>query len=718
MNFLVFVLLITHLVFCVYGSPSADLGQLKSNLLKMFTTMQSTSSLDRSAEHFMNSMSSDGSWKDINYTDTTANTWSPSNHPKRLYAMTQAISIPNSKWYHNEQMHKAALTATRYWYYGMFRDSGNWFFEVIAVNQNFAPACVLLNEIAPLSADDRGGCTKYMQFSNLGHKYVQDYANLVWVGRNVLVNSVFWNNSTLANAFITKLESQMHYTSGMSDGPKVDGSFFFHGAQEYIGGYGQGFFQSVMNIVTDYLPGTSFQKTILANPNGLAKWVVEAQKFINWPTNLHDMLDQGRGMTRSKCCGNGLSAGLLEEFSQYLSSSWKVELQNFANRIRTLKNSPPIYIGNYHMWTADYVAHRMPAFNQFLRMASTRTKLMECCMNGENKHGQHITDGTLLTYFRGDEWRTSIAAMNWEQWPGTTVEQNQGFSCPGYDQHGKTNYVGGASYQSFGVTALDFVASIKGTVSAKKGYFFFPHFTVLLGAGISWKSNLPVRTTVEQRPLESQVFLNDTKSPVAFNKTSSIHVGGLTWVHHDRIGYLFPGNTRQEVELYAGIQKGYWEDIQHGMNVHVSENFLNLGLSHSKAQPSYEFVIVPDVNLSSFAAQVDELHKNISILSNTASVQAVADASTGITQAIFWTKGAGAILGGYQLSVSLPSNVIVKMLDAKNFEITVADPSQTPKASITVSLKDPSHKLAASKTVALPTGDYAGSSMTFDLVLS
>jgi chondroitin AC lyase len=718
MNFLVFVLLITHLVFCVYGSPSADLGQLKSNLLKMFTTMQSTSSLDRSAEHFMNSMSSDGSWKDINYTDTTANTWSPSNHPKRLYAMTQAISIPNSKWYHNEQMHKAALTATRYWYHGMFKDSGNWFKAVIGVNKIFAPTCFLLNELAPLSSEDRAGCTNYMQFSNLEDIHVQDYTNLVWVGENILVNCVFWNNWTLANAFVTKLESQLHYTSGGVDGPKVDGSFFYHGSQEYIGAYGQSFLESVMKLVTDYLPGTSFQKLLLSNPNGLAKWLVESQKFINWPTNRHDMIDQGRAITRADCCGNELTANTLEEFSQYVPAPWKEEIQNYANRVRSHDNTPPIYMGNYHMWTADYVAHRMTSYNQFLRMASSRTKLMESCMNGENKHGQHITDGTLLTYFRGDEWKNTLAAFNWEQWPGTTVEQNQGFSCPGFDQHAKTQYVGGASYVSYGVTAMDFLASIKGTVSVKKGYFFFKTFTVLLGADISWKSKLAVRTTVDQRPLESHVYVNSTNSPVVFNKTSSIEVDGLTWVHHDRIGYLFPGNTHQEIELYAGIQKGYWEDIEHGMNKHVAINFLNLGLSHSKSQPTYEFVIVPDVNLTTFSTQVNQWHKDITIISNTASVQAVSDASSGITEVIFWSKGSTTILGGYQLSASIPANVIVKQQDSKNFEITVADPAQTPKATITLSLKDASQNLGTSKTIYLPTGDYAGSSQTIQLQLS
>eukprot|EP00475_Leptophrys_vorax_P001305 TRINITY_DN10703_c0_g3_i3.p1 TRINITY_DN10703_c0_g3~~TRINITY_DN10703_c0_g3_i3.p1 ORF type:complete len:612 (-),score=136.46 TRINITY_DN10703_c0_g3_i3:42-1877(-) len=604
-------------------------------------------------------------------------------------------------------MHQQALTAVRFWYTHMFRDPTNWWFEVIGINANFAPACFLLNLMEPMNATDFEGCSKYMALSDLNSRYCQDYTNLVWVGTNALVSAAFWKNWTLAEDFTSRLAAQMHYTNGFADGPKVDGSFLYHGPQEYIGGYGQNFLSTVMDLVSDFFPSTSFQAKILSNPNGLAKWVVDSQKFINWPTNLHDMLDQGRGLTRVGCCGNGITAVELTKFAKYLKDPLRQEILDFAKRVSTRKNDPPAFIGNYHLWKGDYVAHRTPAFNTFLRMSSSRTRLMECCMNGENKRGQYITDGTMLTYFTGDEWRGLLPAMNFEQWPGTTVEQNQGFSCPS-SRMGKNNFTGGVSSGMYGVTAMDFQASISGTVRAKKGWFFFDDVVIALGSNISWTSKLHVRTTVEQRPLKSEVYVNDATRPIRGNTSITATLDKPLWIHHGRIGYLFLGSSAEHVEIRAGLQSGNGEDIQQKDNRTVSVNFLNVGVAHSHQQSSYAYALFPALDLSYFAQHVNSFGSDVKVLQNSEVVQAVARVSKGIVGAVFWKPTSLRLLDGSLLSVSRPVCVIVQRCDSV-YTVSISDPSQTANASVKIQLQ------GVSKWVNLPAGEFAGSTMVVQI---
>eukprot|EP00475_Leptophrys_vorax_P007075 TRINITY_DN14456_c0_g1_i8.p1 TRINITY_DN14456_c0_g1~~TRINITY_DN14456_c0_g1_i8.p1 ORF type:complete len:800 (-),score=114.80 TRINITY_DN14456_c0_g1_i8:40-2358(-) len=687
-------------------SNVADMQRLKANLQAIYTTASTTvSALNYRAQGFMHSMSSDGSWADIDYASTRAASWDPMNHAKRVYAMAQAFSQVGGTYYQNDNMYAATLTAVRFWYGRMLTNPSNWYSAQIGVNIYFAPTCFLLNEMKKLSASDFSGCSRYMAITDLNNPFGQDYTNLVWIGEIILCNAVFWNNWTLANDFVNRFASQLSYSSGFNPGPKVDGSFLYHGSLLYTGGYGQNFYSAAMSMVTDYLPGTSFQGRILVNQDGLARFVVDSQYFINWPANVHDMLDQGRMISRTGCCTNVISSGTLTKFSKYLGDPWKQNILDFASRVTNSANSPPIFLGNYHFWKADYVAHRRRNYNMFLRMSSKRTKVMEC-LNSENLRGQHLTDGVLLTYFTGDEWRSVLPAMNWKQWPGTTLEQSSTFECASYNQMGLTSFVGGVSQGSFGVTALDF-SSFKGTVQAKKGYFFFPDFVVLLGSGITWASTTSVRTTVEQRPLVGSVYMNSASNVINANPELSTAITSASWIYHNKIGYFFPGNIDQDVSIFAGSQSGSWASLTTTATSSVTANFFNIGIMH-KQSSSYEFVIVPDRSLSEFSQSVNALKADIRVIWNTPSVQVVSQVSTLSTECIFWKAEATTILNGFSLSVSRPIVVIVQQLDnSPRFNVSVADPSQTTAASVTMTLN------SVTRTITLPTGEYTGSGINF-----
>jgi len=102
------------------------------------------------------------------------------------------------------------------------------------------------------------------------------------------------------------------------------------------------------------------------------------------------------------------------------------------------------------------------------------------------------------------------------------------------------------------VAAFDYA---RVNVRARKAWFCFGDLVVCLGAGILCKGKYPVTTSVNQFWLKGNVATSAGKIKQGARQTAP----APGWVHHDGVGYVFPG--KGAVRLEAGPTEGNWHRI-------------------------------------------------------------------------------------------------------------------------------------------------------------
>ncbi len=260
--------------------------------------------------------------------------------------------------------------------------------------------------------------------------------------------------------------------------------------------------------------------------------------------------------------------------------------------------------------------------------------------------------------------------------------------APIYDSNTlqNTSFVGGVSKDGVGVTTMaldvDYVPKANqnsngGNLKAKKTWFSFGDQIVALGAGISSTFSEGVSTTLNQTLLKGDVTLGDMGT---LPKGTMRLISGVTWVHHDDVGYIFLDNF----DRYAAIRfsTGDWSRIsQHGAGHIVSDNVFAL-MSYHGNQPvdhTYQYIILPNKTVE----QVSEYYQNmpLRVIRNSKDVQAVLDTQHNVIGAVFFEAGELVVSDSYKVSVDRPSVVI---LDNSGSELTVA--LSTPGAGGAVNL--------------------------------
>src|SRR5204863_7093749 len=90
---------------------------------------------------------------------------------------------------------------------------------------------------------------------------------------------------------------------------------------------------------------------------------------------------------------------------------------------------------------------------------------------------------------------------------------------------------------------------------------------------------------------------------------------------------------------------------------------------------SYAYAVVPHVT----AGALDSYYNNlpISVLANTASLQAVRNNTLGITQAVFYAAGTLTLANGMTVTTSDPCLVMLREIPAGGIELSVSDPTHS-----------------------------------------
>ena len=375
----------------------------------------------------------------------------------------------------------------------------------------------------------------------------------------------------------------------------------------------------------------------------------------------------------------------------------------------------------------DRAIHRSDDYLLALSMYSERIQNTEI-MNDENLYGWH--QGSGMTYlYNGDteQYTTNFwNTVNPLRLSGTTlVSKNIGNGNPdgtgfiqGGDFRSTESWVGGSSIGLNGINGM----SVSGKIStqagdpsltysdnfqAKKSWFMFGDEILCLGAGITNSGeDHNVETIVENRHLSSEgnenfqingeiVNLPTQEANVKDIVEGTVDVSGQTmdqvsWAHlegkeaNSSIGYYFPGKDTT-LSVRKGSNTGDWADIGTSEGK-ATENYLELWFDHgaSPQDAAYSYVLLPGMTAEETALYAGQ--PQITILSNTETVQAAYSQSLNLMGANFW-KDEKTTVG--DLTVNKQASVMTQEDENGVLTIAVSDPTMKNTGSIVVELNRP-----------------------------
>lgn len=681
---------ILALLFAATAVSAADIDVVRQNFIASMTAAGANTSsqrmtdalgaLEATARSYTapDYLLSDGSWSDINYSETPSGSWSPWDHVRRLTVMAKAYKTPGQALYRDPLLLTQIEAALSYVnvFYGLTRwPLGNWWFWTMGIPLDLGPTLVLMRD--DIDARTYSDCVNDISIrigSSATSKGIVGPTptgeNLVWSSYTHLYLALLKDDAVMLASARDAMASVALPTAG--DGIQSDASFHQHGPQLYTGGYGAAFASDVAR----YMLMT--RGTLYALPpaaaDALANYVADG---IAWSLygNYFDVSVIGRYVARSSTTGIDGIAALLQSSAlasprqaeirttaaQMLRSwTWTlpVELAGLAANVEASATGTSWPDGHRHYYLSDYTIHRRPDWFASIKMFSSRTKSGENT-NNENILGSRQSDGRMYLVLDGSEYfgRDVWPTLDWTRLPGTTVEQKADTANATYG-FGTTSFVGGTADGHNGVSAMDLVP-LNSALAAKKSWFFFDDAIVFLTNSITSPSANRVETIVNQWPL--------------MNPASQLQLGGTAgatrWAWCENIGYVFPAPVTLQTKRET--QTGTWASLGASTDdTPRSAEFVTLWLDHgtNPVNATAQYIILPSASLSTTA--VWSRFNPISILQNDANVAAVRDTRTNALGIVFW-KPFGVIEG----IASDTAAIIFRMGDAAKMQLWISDPT-------------------------------------------
>ena len=654
-----------------------------------------------------------GSFNDIDYSRNDITNWPPQKHLERLEDWAAAYINEKNKHYGDETLADNIIKALQFW---QDRDPNckNWWFNQIAEPQ--ALGIILIQMRA-----GKKHVPQQLEAAILKRMLTDGGDPAKWTGANRTDICLHWiyrsclehNEKDMQTAMQLVFDPVCYTTK---EGFQYDGSYFQHGTQLYIGGYGDEILKGVTQVAM-YALGTRY-----ALDNDKVQLLSRFMRETYYPSirgkyMLYDVM--GRSMSRVNML-NKSSKALFARRMIKLDSAHADEFKQIVDRLTGKQPaSYAIKPAHNHYFRADYTMHVRKGYTFDVRMVSNRTSRLEYG-NKENLKTYFVSDGCNALVKSGDEYFNIFPAWNWTRIPGTTAPQMAEVPLAQHDwqQEGTSQFAGGVTDSIYGATAYAYDDTWAGIdTRAKKAWFFFDNEIVCLGSGITSSNANPVFTTLNQRLAHKTdaVLYALGKKVVAAKDADHIKASNISWVSHDGTGYVFPKGGN--VVLDFDIQKGKWKDINHSMpNREEAYQVFALSLDHGvkPVDASYAYIVVPE---ASDAKTLDAYCKkqHVNILSNTADIQAVEQTDLGVWQAVFH-KPATLTARNLTLSVDKPCIVMVRRHNDGSVTLHVADPAQKQEPiNVELKLKGSLNKAVKQVCDFTGTGIYAGQTKVYRL---
>lgn len=650
-----------------------------------------------------------GSFSDIDYDDTQMTNWTPIKHIERLSDFVYAYTNEKNKYYQNEDLYQKIVKGLEYWY-DVDSESDNWWHNQISEPQKLGVLLIQMRigkKQIPQELETK--ILKRIQETG-GDPAKWTGANRTDIALHWIYRSCLTQNEADLKTAIDNVFNPVVYTT--EEGFQHDNSYFQHGEQLYIGGYGDEILKGVTQVAS-YALGTQYQ---------LDKEKVELlSKFMR---ETYYRTVRGQNMSFDVVGRSVSRPGLLNKRTTATYAKRMIDIDpthadEYKAIIARLNRKQPadyqVTTSHAHYFRGDYSLHVRPQYNFDVRLASTRTKKCEYG-NKENLKTYFMSDGCTNITQTGDEYFNIFPVWNWCHIPGTTAPQLEKVPMDpkAWGVLGTSTYAGGVSDSIYGATAYAYMdTNPEVNTGAKKSWYFFDNEVVCLGAGIQSTSTYPVHTTVNQCFLKGGIMVDKgDKEETLANGSHTLQAP--QWVLHDKIGYFFP--QKEEVFLTAQTQSGRWYDINTSKSKKEEKmDVFTLGINHGVGPKdgSYAYIVVPG-KTSAQEMKAYQKKNAIEILSNNPKIQAVRNTKLNVWMVTFFEAGT---FTHKELSVTVdkPCILMIKDITSKSANLHIADPGQT-QSPIQVELKIGKKKQTLTADFT-QTGIYAGATKQYTVKL-
>lgn len=650
-----------------------------------------------------------GSFSDIDYDDTQMTNWTPIKHIERLSDFVYAYTNEKNKYYQNEDLYQKIVKGLEYWY-DVDSESDNWWHNQISEPQKLGVLLIQMRigkKQIPQELETK--ILKRIQETG-GDPAKWTGANRTDIALHWIYRSCLTQNEADLKTAIDNVFNPVVYTT--EEGFQHDNSYFQHGEQLYIGGYGDEILKGVTQVAS-YALGTQYQ---------LDKEKVELlSKFMR---ETYYRAVRGQNMSFDVVGRSVSRPGLLNKRTTATYAKRMIDIDpthadEYKAIIARLNRKQPadyqVTASHTHYFRGDYSLHVHPQYNFDVRLASTRTKKCEYG-NKENLKTYFMSDGCTNITQTGDEYFNIFPVWNWCHIPGTTAPQLEKVPMDpkAWGVLGTSTYAGGVSDSIYGATAYAYMdTNPEVNTGAKKSWYFFDNEVVCLGAGIQSTSTYPVHTTVNQCFLKGGILIDKgDKEETLANGSHTLQAP--QWVLHDKIGYFFP--QKEEVFLTAQTQSGRWYDINTSKSKKEEKmDVFTLSINHGvdPKDGSYAYIVVPG-KTSAQEMKAYQKKNAIEILSNNPKIQAVRNTKLNVWMVTFFEAGT---FTHKELSVTVdkPCILMIKDITSKSANLHIADPGQT-QSPIQVELKIGKKKQTLTADFT-QTGIYAGATKQYTVKL-
>jgi chondroitin AC lyase len=703
--------LIFSFLFCLSALPQS--AKVTENLRN---ELISENVNDSAITSIVSKLSADGSWSDIDYSNTSITNWIPATHSGRLVKIGIAYNKPGSLLYHKPDVMKKIKLALDF-YIKVKPVSKNWWYNAIGAPTNFGPALILLKTGDSFGLDQKS--LDYYSDSLLNY-YTESAkkwpgattgANKIWLLSSSIHKACIKNNDDVLKENFSSAFEEAKVMSGKAEGIKIDNSFYQHGPQLYTSGYGMSFMMDItyFGIIAS---GTTYQMSdqqlsIITNT------ILDGYRWFSQITAF-DFGTSGREISRP----NAMSTNALKTVVSRLISMNAPRKDELSACLRWLKGKSDFsFPGNRHFWKSDIMVQHGKDFYLSARVPSKRIYATER-MNNENLKRLWLPWGSTNIMREGDEYRGIFAVWDWSRIPGVTSVMEDVPSQPVTGSAylvSKTDFAGGVSDGNCGLAAYDY--SWEG-VEARKAYFFTPEGMFCFGAGITASKSNPVITSVNQCFSSGEVIVRNNGKLLSID-SKELNSSGISAVWHNRIGYYFPDGG--DITVKNTDQTGSWYDINNSMpKAQVTHKVFStiIGHGNNPASASYQYAVVSSETLKDLEKWI--VSDPFRVISNTKDLQAIYNKRSGVYGISFYKEGNVELEKGLSITVDKPCVLLIGKIDmGKGLKISVADPTQMI-SGITIKV---SQKLkgkgaiqdndkSTSINVELPAGDEAGKTIT------
>lgn len=637
-------------------------------------------------------MDEDGSFRDINYEDLSREAGFPHRmHTVDLVRMARAYRNESSVFHNNEDLEVIITLGYTFWVENDFFGD-NWHNNQISTPTSLVELMLLFGDKLSDELVEKG--QPIIGRAHMEASGARPSGDRIVIAGILAKNLLFKGEREKFDDIIRLIESEVKFSTG---GRGMQHDFSFHHRVDRVNNttsYGYGKYANVFGEWAYYVSGTQYAFST-EKINHLVDYyldgIVKMQVYGTYP----DVSAKNRSITHKVSAFEPYDTLEIERLLE--GTDYRKDELDEVIRLRKGEAKPSASFAKF-FWQSEHFVFQRPSFYTTVRMFSTRNRNMEVPYNGPGKPTHHRGDGTNYLSRRGDEYHNIWPVYDWQKHPGTTILQKPELPSPKEIQKdGLTEFVGAVTDGLYGAAAFDF-KSPHDFIEAKKGWFFFDDVYVCLGADILGRHRLgggglagqnrdegpSVVTTVNQTLMRGDVTVSrdGATEQVA---SGSRELEGVSWVHHDGVGYVFPEPAT--VNLSNQAERGRWCDITDEKNISdevVSEDVFTLWLDHGHKpeDASYQYVVVPDVDADAIGERVGP----IEVLANTPDVQAVKHEGLGISQIAFYKAGEVQVSKTTSVRMDNQGMVMVKMEGDRVVELSVSDPCRRcRRATVTVS---------------------------------